>query len=190
MKLKPIESIETIKYKGYVYDLEVEKQHSYNINGIIVHNSACATSDATGFNRGNITEIMECSAEANKYGLKIAADGGIKNGNYAAKAFGAGCFEGEMKVKTNETLKNIKDVKVGDLVLTHKNCYKTVDRIYKYNYKGKLKIINNIKCTPNHEFYVVNIKYKDIVNENNIHEYAEWIKAENLTNEFLLIKMD
>lgn len=56
----------------------------------IAGGSACATSDATGFNRGNITEIIECSSEANKHKLKIAADGGIKNGNYAAKAFGAG----------------------------------------------------------------------------------------------------
>ena len=56
----------------------------------IAGGSACATSDATGYNRGQITEIMECSDTADQYGLKIVADGGIKNGNYAAKAFGAG----------------------------------------------------------------------------------------------------
>lgn len=94
MKLKPITSIETITYKGIVHDLEVKSQHSYNINGIIVHNSACATSDATGYNRGQITELMEIS-NAKKYGNykknhAVLADGGVKNGNYAAKAFGAG----------------------------------------------------------------------------------------------------
>lgn len=56
----------------------------------IAGGSACATSDATGFNRGNITEIIECSDQADLDGLSIAADGGVKNGNYAAKAFGAG----------------------------------------------------------------------------------------------------
>ena len=56
----------------------------------IAGGSACATSDATGYNRGQITEIIECSDTADQYGLKIVADGGIKNGNYAAKAFGAG----------------------------------------------------------------------------------------------------
>lgn len=56
----------------------------------IAGGSACATSDATGYNRGNITELMECSNQADLDGLHIAADGGVKNGNYAAKAFGAG----------------------------------------------------------------------------------------------------
>ena len=53
--------------------------------------TVCSTGDATGYNRGNITEIMECSKTAKIFGIKIVADGGIKNGNYAAKAFGAGC---------------------------------------------------------------------------------------------------
>jgi len=56
----------------------------------IAGGSACATSDATGYNRGQITEIIECSEIADRFKLKIVADGGIKNGNYAAKAFGAG----------------------------------------------------------------------------------------------------
>lgn len=60
----------------------------------IAGGSACATSDATGYNRGQITELMEIS-NAKRYGNynknhAILADGGVKNGNYAAKAFGAG----------------------------------------------------------------------------------------------------
>lgn len=66
----------------------------------IAGGSACSTSDATGFNRGQITEIMEiksakdmmgrCLDVCGTYDKYIIADGGIKNGNYAAKAFGAG----------------------------------------------------------------------------------------------------
>lgn len=67
----------------------------------IAGGSACSTSDATGYNRGQITEIMEVAKEKRilrqqyKYysGMQqqyVIADGGIKNGNYAAKAFGAG----------------------------------------------------------------------------------------------------
>ena len=63
----------------------------------IAGGSACSTSDATGYNRGQITEIMEIKALKDKMGTAaawhtnyIVADGGIKNGNYAAKAFGAG----------------------------------------------------------------------------------------------------
>ena len=63
---------------------------TFSIRTGIAGGSACATSDVTGYNRGQITEIMECSEEADPHNLKIVADGGIKNGNYAAKAFGAG----------------------------------------------------------------------------------------------------
>jgi GMP reductase len=55
--------------------------------------SACSTSDATGVNRGQITELIECREYLDRKKLnnfKIIADGGIKNGNYASKAFGAG----------------------------------------------------------------------------------------------------
>lgn len=75
--------------------ISLYKEFSDRISEVIIRvgiagGSACATSDATGFNRGNITELIECSNTADEYGLKIVADGGIKNGNYAAKAFGAG----------------------------------------------------------------------------------------------------
>lgn len=61
----------------------------------IAGGSACSTSDATGYNRGQITELMEIRNTKISMGLtginhNIIADGGIKNGNYAAKAFGAG----------------------------------------------------------------------------------------------------
>jgi hypothetical protein len=39
MKLKEIKTKKIYSYKGNVYDLEVEDDHSYNVNGIIVHNS-------------------------------------------------------------------------------------------------------------------------------------------------------
>lgn len=39
MKLVPIKSKKYFKYTGKVYDLEVELDHTYNVNGIIVHNS-------------------------------------------------------------------------------------------------------------------------------------------------------
>jgi GMP reductase len=60
----------------------------------IAGGSACATSDATGYNRGQITELTEIYSikKSNKIYKNnfILADGGVKNGNYAAKAFGAG----------------------------------------------------------------------------------------------------
>jgi hypothetical protein len=67
----------------------------------IAGGSPCSTSDSTGFNRGQITEIQECSEwrkliaeeDLEKYKdreVRIIADGGIKHSGYASKAFGAG----------------------------------------------------------------------------------------------------
>lgn len=74
----------------WLYDNFTNEVNELLIRVGIAGGSACSTSDATGYNRGNITEIMECSELADQRNIKIIADGGIKNGNYAAKAFGAG----------------------------------------------------------------------------------------------------
>ena len=66
--------------------------------------SGCTTKDQTGYTRGQITEISECyNDRAN--GNYIIADGGIKNGGDAAKAFGAGAdyvMMGGYFAQTNE----------------------------------------------------------------------------------------
>jgi hypothetical protein len=76
----------------------------------IAGGSPCATNDSTGYNRGQITELMECAnfqdycydsecdlkasdpifREICDADVRIVADGGIKNSGYASKAFGAG----------------------------------------------------------------------------------------------------
>lgn len=57
----------------------------------IGNGSACDTATkATGFGRGQITELEETIDEASYYGINICADGGIKNGACAVKAFGLG----------------------------------------------------------------------------------------------------
>lgn len=51
----------------------------------------CETSSkSTGYGRGQITELKECVEMAGDTRISIVADGGIKNGAYAAKAFGIG----------------------------------------------------------------------------------------------------
>lgn len=53
--------------------------------------SPCSSSDVTGINRGQITELQEISDGGVLYkSSRIIADGGIKNSGYAAKAFAAG----------------------------------------------------------------------------------------------------
>lgn len=77
---------------GY-HNLITEKPTYVRIG--IAGGSVCATSDMTGYNRGQITELMEVKHAKDNLKIEnleqfIVADGGIKNGNYAAKAFAAG----------------------------------------------------------------------------------------------------
>ena len=50
---------------------------------------ACSSSDTASINRGNITEIIECS-EVCSDRVMIAADGGISKSGFGVKAFAAG----------------------------------------------------------------------------------------------------
>ena len=113
----------------------------------------------------------------------------ILNGADIVKVgIGPGCFTPNMKVKTNVGLKNIKDIQIGDNVLTHKNQYKKVTNKFEYNEFNKIISINGIESTKHHEYYVVNKKYKDIITDENIHDYAEWVSADKLTKDYYLIK--
>lgn len=101
---------------------------------------------------------------------------------------GPGCFAPGQKVKTSKGLKNIEDIKQGEKVLTHTGSYKTVTNTFKFDDKKTIVNINDIKATSNHEFYVLHKKYRDIVTDHNIHQYAEWVEAKDLTKEYLLLK--
>lgn len=43
MNLVPITKIEKRKFKGNVYDLQVKEDSSYNVDGLVVHNSSCGS---------------------------------------------------------------------------------------------------------------------------------------------------
>ena len=79
MKIIKISNISTFDFKGCVYDLTVENTHSYNINGIIVHNSVCSTSSNTAIHYpvfSLLEEIYDIKQEIDGK-CKIVADGGI-----------------------------------------------------------------------------------------------------------------
>lgn len=88
-----IETIEEFDNNQPTYDLEVGGEngnHSYNINGVIVHNSVCTTRLKTGVGRPQLSTILECSDAAHGVGGMICADGGCTNPGDISKAFGAG----------------------------------------------------------------------------------------------------
>ncbi|MCK9574830.1 MAG: IMP dehydrogenase [Candidatus Pacearchaeota archaeon] len=115
--------------------------------------------------------------------LSIAGADAIRCG------IGGGCFIRGTKVLTKTGLKNIEDVKVGDYVLTHTNIWQKVIETYTYNKEEDIIFINGEGSTMNHEYYVIDKKYKDIVDDDNISAYAKWISAVDLDeNTHLLIQ--
>jgi GMP reductase len=91
-QLVEIETLEKESYSGPVYDLTVEDDHSYNIEGVIVHNSGavCTTRLQTGVGYPQLSAIIECADAAHGLDAHIIADGGCTCPGDVAKAFAAG----------------------------------------------------------------------------------------------------
>jgi IMP dehydrogenase len=87
MKLIAIRKIGKKHYKGKVYDLTVDKDHTYNVDGIVVHNSLCTTRIKTGFGVPNVTSLMDICSVSN---VPVMADGGIRTSGDIAKALALG----------------------------------------------------------------------------------------------------
>ena len=81
MEFIEIVSIEEFDYNGYVYDLTIDEDESYNVNNIVVHNSACTTSANVSIHYPMASLISECAYWKHVYDkpTKIIADGGFKN---------------------------------------------------------------------------------------------------------------
>jgi hypothetical protein len=101
-----------------------------------------------------------------------------------------GCFVNGSKIKTINDLVNIEDIKIGDIVLTHMGRYRRVVAVSERKEQEKIIRINGgIKCTSNHEIYALHKRYKEIVTDDNIEEYAEWIPAAKLSKDYFLLKI-
>jgi IMP dehydrogenase/GMP reductase len=76
-------------YRDSLYDIEVEEDHSFVANGVIVHNSICSTRTTTGFGVPTLESIFDCkSIKPNN--VYLIADGGISNTGDIVKAIHAG----------------------------------------------------------------------------------------------------
>jgi len=101
---------------------------------------------------------------------------------------GPGCFVPGTTVITRDGTKKIEDIQSGDWVLTHFGRYKPVIGVSSRPELKTVFKINNEESTGNHEYYVLHKKYRDIVTDDNIDEYATWVKAEDLTENYLLLQ--
>lgn len=103
---------------------------------------------------------------------------------------GGGCFTPEMEVKTSNGLKRIKDIEIGDEVYSHTGELKPVINKFEYDDHDEIIDIDGIEATPDHKFYVVHQSKAGLVEiDEDIHRYAEWIKAKDLTDEYYLIEL-
>ena len=100
--------------------------------------------------------------------------------DYVRMGIGNGCFIPGSLVQTKSGTIPIEEIQIGDYVLTHKNRYMRVDETFVYERDEAITYINGEGSTGNHEYYVIDKKYKDIINDGNLEEYAEWIPAELL----------
>ena len=124
---------------------------------------------------------------ANPETYKYYEEAGVE---YCRVSIGTGCFTGDMLVETSNGLKPIKDIKIGDYVKTHTGDYEEVTDTMSFYRNEKLYDIDGIKCTGNHEFYVIKQEDIDKVTEDNISEYAFWVRADEIDkNKHYLVQM-
>jgi hypothetical protein len=114
---------------------------------------------------------------------------GLAGADFVRISIGTGCFIPGQMLKTDNAEKNIEEIEIGNKVLTHTGEFKEVINKFQYEIDEEILEINDIKCTQNHEFFVIEKIYEDIVNDENLLQYAKWISAKDLNiNKHLLIQ--
>lgn len=110
--------------------------------------------------------------------------------DYVRMGIGNGCFIPGSTIRTDKGLIPIESINKNDYVLTHKNRFKKVLDIFIYDKDEIITYINGVGSTGNHEYYVIDKKHADIVNDENLDSYAKWIPAELLDeNNHLLVEL-
>ena len=101
---------------------------------------------------------------------------------------GGGCFVAGTNKQTKNGYKNIECIKAGEEVITHIGKLQKVLGTNSRMETNTIIDVNGINCTPNHKFYVVSKTDANIVNEENLSQYAKWVSAADLSEDYFLIK--
>ena len=96
------------------------------------------------------------------------------------------CFMAGTKIMTYDGIKNIEDIKVGDMVLTHQGRYKKVYNIMQHQANNVVDVqvenSGHIFCTDNHPFYtqeVIRIGAHRVLNEQ-----FKWVAPQDFITEY------
>lgn len=155
----------------------------------VAHGNTIQMKNAINWCKYNLPYYVEIIAGnvATREGARNLAEWGA---DAIRVGIGGGCFTPNMTIATEIGDRKIIDIQVGDKVYTHTGNLHTVTDKFEYDRDEEIMNINDIECTKNHEFYVVHRDDIMNINENNIHSFAKWVTAENLTNEYYLIELD
>ncbi len=94
------------------------------------------------------------------------------------------CFRGDELVQTDKGYKQINNIKTGDYVYSHTGKMKQVEQVMKSMYKGSMLVINGIKTTPEHPFYVR--EYTSTLGFFKKFNEPEWVEARKIHDKHLL----
>lgn len=135
LKFVQIKEKRYLPYKGFVYDITVENDHSYTVNGIIVHNSICKTRIQTGVGVPTLSSVLDCIKWKTVVNNPpaIIADGGIRYPGDLAKSIAAGAdavMVGRILAGTNESPGPIID---GKKTYRGMACYSSDTEVLTYN---------------------------------------------------------
>lgn len=105
---------------------------------------------------------------------------------------GSRCLcEGTKITMADMSTSNIEDISKGDYVMTMDGPKKVINTFVKKTHET-IVINNDIECTKEHKFFVIKKsllpKDKDDISDEYIKKHGEYIEADKLTDEYLLVK--
>jgi site-specific DNA-cytosine methylase len=154
---QPIRQVTKEEVKTSVYNFEVEGVHSYTANGMMVHN--CQDLSVAGKMKGLEGERSGLFHTA----IRLVHELRERTGKPRFFIWENVCFTEGTFVTTDKGLKEIQDVKEGDMVLTKSDEYCPV--VKKHTHKDKETVVISacgtepLTVTPNHPFWVRHNKH-------------------------------
>jgi intein/homing endonuclease len=145
----------------------------------------CIYDDSIGSGENNNLIVVD---SMEKWSHKRTPSGESDLSKFMDGAYTHACFAPGTTVNTISGPVNIEDVKIGDMVLTHKNRYRPVTAVMNSEFNGNMKVINPfgaepITVTPNHTFWTSGAKRSCADGKSGqllLSSVYDWVPAEKL----------